>query len=149
MYCLVFYNKYSYSRFLRVAPFDSYTCWKHQISNNSAQGRRRLEHITKTILLRRTKDQIDNTTGKKLVDLPPKVVNEHRISLSQKERQIYDRVFVLSRSSLVDYMKTHDQKEYEKKYKWSGQASTETAPPLVNAEHFTPTLNIGEYSFEK
>ncbi|XP_045133532.1 transcription termination factor 2-like isoform X2 [Portunus trituberculatus] len=48
---------YSLVRFLRAAPFDEYTCWKHQVANNSAQGRQRMSLLVKVLLLRRTKDQ--------------------------------------------------------------------------------------------
>jgi len=131
---------FSLIRFLRISPFDDYTCWKHQITNQSVQGRRRLEIITKAILLRRTKNQIDNATGKKLVELPEKHVVEHKLSLSQEERQIYDRVFTFSRSSLIEYMKSHDQKEAEKQRKTSGE---EAAVETVSPEQLTPTLHLG------
>ncbi|ROT68362.1 Transcription termination factor 2 [Penaeus vannamei] len=83
---------YSLLRFLRVSPFDDYTCWKLQVSNNSAQGMRRLGLLTKVIMLRRTKDQVDQNTGKKLVELPEKKIVQHALSLSQREREVYDRM---------------------------------------------------------
>lgn len=131
---------FSLIRFLRISPFDDYTCWKHQIQNGSAQGRIRLALVTKAIILRRTKDQLDVNTGKKLVELPEKRVIEHALSLSQEERQIYDRVFTFSRSSLMEYMKTHEQKEMEKEAKTSKKPPP---PSLVTPEDFTPTLTLG------
>lgn len=131
---------FSLIRFLRISPFDDYTCWKHQIQNNSAQGRRRLDLVVKSIMLRRTKDQVDVATGKQLVVLPEKRVVEHTLSLSQEERQIYDRVFAFSQSSLVEYMKTHEQKETEKEAKTSLKPLSH---PVVRPEEFTPTLNLG------
>ncbi|KAG0721408.1 Transcription termination factor 2 [Chionoecetes opilio] len=111
---------YSLVRFLRVTPFDDYTCWKHQVSNNSAQGRQRISLLVKALLLRRTKDQLDVHSGKKIVELPEKTVVHHELLLSQEEREVYDRVFTYSRSALVEYMKTSEEKESEKAMKWSG-----------------------------
>ncbi|XP_037776310.1 transcription termination factor 2-like [Penaeus monodon] len=130
---------YSLLRFLRVSPFDEYTCWKLQVSNNSAQGMRRLGLLTKVIMLRRTKDQVDQNTGKKLVELPEKKIVQHALSLSQREREVYDRVFTFSRSALVQYMKSNEEREQEKMEKWGGNK-----PAVVTTKkddnRFTPTL---------
>ena len=131
-------DMFSLIRFLRISPFDDYTCWKHQIQNGSAQGRRRLGMVVKATLIRRTKDQVDSTTGKAIVSLPKKEVVEHVLSLKQEEREIYDRVFAYSKSSLVEYMKSHDQKEMEKEARTSKGAVV-----AVNDQAYTPTLNIG------
>ena len=58
---------------------------------------RRLNLLVQSLLLRRTKDQIDKNTGKSLVELPEKTVVQHSLSLSQEERQVYDRIFTFSR----------------------------------------------------
>ncbi|KAF2369097.1 SNF2-related N-terminal domain [Trinorchestia longiramus] len=132
---------FSLIRFLRIVPFDDYTCWKHQIENGGILGIRRLNMIVKAVLLRRTKDQVDQVTGEQLVKLPEKKVVEHKLSLSQEERQIYDRVFTFSKNSLCEYMKSHEQKEMEK------EAKTRTVGkvPVVEANQFTPTLNLSNF----
>lgn len=53
-------------RFLRCSPFDEYKLWKAQVDNGSRRGGERLNILTQTLLLRRTKDQLDST-GKPLV----------------------------------------------------------------------------------
>lgn len=53
-------------RFLRCSPFDEYKLWKDQVDNGSRRGRERLNLLTRSLLLRRTKDQLDST-GKPLV----------------------------------------------------------------------------------
>lgn len=53
-------------RFLRCAPFDEFKLWKTQVDNGSKRGGERLNILTRTLLLRRTKDQMDST-GKPLV----------------------------------------------------------------------------------
>lgn len=53
-------------RFLRCSPFDEFSLWKSQVDNGSKKGGERLSILTKSLLLRRTKDQLDST-GKPLV----------------------------------------------------------------------------------
>lgn len=53
-------------RFLRCSPFDEYKVWKYQVDNNTKKGGDRLSLLTRTLLLRRTKDQLDSA-GKPLV----------------------------------------------------------------------------------
>lgn len=55
-------------RFLRCSPFDEYRLWKTQVDNGSKKGGERLNILTQSLLLRRTKDQLDST-GKPLVIL--------------------------------------------------------------------------------
>lgn len=57
-------------RFLRCSPFDEYKLWKAQVDNGSNRGRERLNILMRTLLLRRTKDQLDST-GKPLVETLP------------------------------------------------------------------------------
>ncbi|XP_071522203.1 uncharacterized protein [Panulirus ornatus] len=133
---------YSLVRFLRASPFDDYTCWKLQVSNNSAQGMRRLGLLVKVLLLRRTKDQVDQSTGRKIVELPEKVIVQHNLSLSQQEREVYDHVFTFSRSALIQYMKGNEEKEKEKLEKWSrvDPVTTTGSPKKGDDNKYTPTL---------
>uniref|UniRef100_A0A8C6LE74 Transcription termination factor 2 n=1 Tax=Nothobranchius furzeri TaxID=105023 RepID=A0A8C6LE74_NOTFU len=62
-------DMYSLLKFLRCSPFDEYKLWKAQVDNGSSRGRERLNILTRTLLLRRTKDQLDSR-GKPLVLLP-------------------------------------------------------------------------------
>lgn len=48
-------------------------------------------------VLRRTKDQINPNTGKPIVSLPEKRQETYKISLSELERKVYDRLFEASR----------------------------------------------------
>ncbi|XP_008942325.1 PREDICTED: transcription termination factor 2, partial [Merops nubicus] len=58
-------DMYSLLRFLRCSPFDEYKVWKHQVDNNTKKGGERLSLLTRSLLLRRTKDQLDSA-GKPL-----------------------------------------------------------------------------------
>lgn len=62
-------------RFLRCSPFDEFKLWKAQVDNGSKRGRERLNILTRTLLLRRTKDQLDST-GKPLVESSYIILNK-------------------------------------------------------------------------
>ncbi|XP_040190068.1 transcription termination factor 2 [Rana temporaria] len=98
---------YSLLRFLRCAPFDEYKLWKNQVDNGSRKGGERLNILTKSLLLRRTKDQLDHT-GKPLVDLPQRTCQVHQLKLSDEEQAVYDVIFARSRSTLQNYLKRHE-----------------------------------------
>ncbi|XP_054643209.1 transcription termination factor 2 isoform X2 [Dunckerocampus dactyliophorus] len=100
-------DMYSLLKFLRCSPFDEYKLWKAQVDNGSKRGRERLNILTTTLLLRRTKDQLDSS-GKPLVSLPSRTCKVHQLKLSEDEQAVYDVVFDQSRSTLQNYLKRHE-----------------------------------------
>uniref|UniRef100_A0A3Q2Z7C8 Transcription termination factor 2 n=1 Tax=Hippocampus comes TaxID=109280 RepID=A0A3Q2Z7C8_HIPCM len=100
-------DMYSLLKFLRCAPFDEYKLWKAQVNNGSKRGRERLNILTRTLLLRRTKNQQDSS-GKPLVALPDRTCKVHQLKLSEDEQAVYDVVFAQSRSTLQNYLKRHE-----------------------------------------
>ncbi|XP_043105438.1 transcription termination factor 2 isoform X3 [Puntigrus tetrazona] len=101
-------DMYSLLKFLRCSPFDEYKLWKTQVDNGSKRGGERLNILTRTLLLRRTKDQLDSS-GKPLVSLPDRTCEVHRLKLSEDEQAVYDVVFAQSRSTLQNYLKRHEE----------------------------------------
>ncbi|XP_014863473.1 PREDICTED: transcription termination factor 2 isoform X2 [Poecilia mexicana] len=106
-------DMYSLLKFLRCSPFDEYKLWKAQVDNGSTRGRERLNILTRTLLLRRTKDQLDSM-GKPLVSLPKRTCEVHQLKLSEDEQAVYDVVFAQSRSTLQNYLKRHEGKDLDK-----------------------------------
>uniref|UniRef100_H3DE11 Transcription termination factor 2 n=1 Tax=Tetraodon nigroviridis TaxID=99883 RepID=H3DE11_TETNG len=100
-------DMYSLLKFLHCSPFDEFKLWKAQVDNGSRRGRERLNILTRSLLLRRTKDQTD-ATGKPLVCLPDRKSEVHRLKLSKEEQAVYDVVFAQSRSTLQNYLKRHE-----------------------------------------
>merc|ERR1719445_2770944 len=70
--------------------------------------------LVRTLLLRRTKDQKSNVTGKDLVSLPERFKVEHKIVLSSQEKEVYDKVFSFSQTALQNYMAKVREKEEER-----------------------------------
>uniref|UniRef100_A0A3B4UJ50 Transcription termination factor 2 n=1 Tax=Seriola dumerili TaxID=41447 RepID=A0A3B4UJ50_SERDU len=119
-------DMYSLLKFLRCSPFDEYKLWKAQVDNGSKRGRERLNILTRTLLLRRTKDQMDSS-GKPLVSLPVRTCKVHRLKLSEDEQAVYDVVFAQSRSTLQNYLKRHEGKDVNK-------ANTSSPNPFMAQE---------------
>merc|ERR1719300_857735 len=105
---------YSLLRFLRCYPFDEYAVWKKWIDNKSSQSQERMNTLVRTLLLRRTKEQKSNLTGEKLVALPAKHKEEHKIELNEEEKDVYDKVFGFSQTAMQNYMAKAKEVEEEK-----------------------------------
>ncbi|NXX45214.1 TTF2 factor, partial [Tricholaema leucomelas] len=108
-------DMYSLLRFLRCSPFDEYKVWKYQVDNNTKKGGERLSLLTKSLLLRRTKDQLDSS-GKRLVPLPQRSTQLHQLKLSAEEQSVYNVLFARSRSTLQSYLKRQEHKNESREY---------------------------------
>ncbi|NWI52833.1 TTF2 factor, partial [Calyptomena viridis] len=106
---------YSLLRFLRCSPFDEYKVWKYQVDNNTKKGGERLSLLTRSLLLQRTKDQLDSS-GKPLVSLPQRSTQLHQLKLSAEEQSVYNVLFARSRSTLQSYLKRQEQKDEGREY---------------------------------
>ncbi|XP_015283720.1 PREDICTED: transcription termination factor 2 [Gekko japonicus] len=105
-------DMYSLIRFLHCSPFDEFKVWKSQVDNNTRKGGERLAILTRSLLLRRTKDQLDSS-GKPLVSLPQRLTRLHRLKLSGDEQLVYDVLFTRSRSTLQSYLKRQEAQSTE------------------------------------
>ncbi|XP_053912192.1 transcription termination factor 2 isoform X2 [Cuculus canorus] len=108
-------DMYSLLRFLRCSPFDEYKVWKYQVDNNTKKGGERLSLLTRSLLLRRTKDQLDSA-GKPLVALPQRSTQLHQLKLSPEEQSVYNVLFARSRSTLQSYLQRQEQKNEGREY---------------------------------
>ncbi|KFQ98439.1 Transcription termination factor 2, partial [Nipponia nippon] len=108
-------DMYSLLRFLRCSPFDEYKVWKYQVDNNTKKGGERLSLLTRSLLLRRTKDQLDSA-GKPLVSLPQRSTQLHQLKLSAEEQSVYNVLFARSRSTLQSYLKRQEHKNEDREY---------------------------------
>ncbi|NXU00979.1 TTF2 factor, partial [Buphagus erythrorhynchus] len=108
-------DMYSLLRFLRCSPFDEYKVWKYQVDNNTRKGGERLSLLTRSLLLQRTKDQLD-LAGKPLVSLPQRSTRLHQLKLTAEEQSVYNVLFARSRSTLQSYLKRQEQKNEGREY---------------------------------
>ncbi|XP_012585469.1 PREDICTED: transcription termination factor 2 [Condylura cristata] len=110
-------DMYSLLKFLRCFPFDNLSLWKSQVDNSTKKGGERLSILTRSLLLRRTKDQKD-ATGKPLVMLPQRTFQLHCLELSVAEKEVYGVLFATSRSILQSYLRRQE----------SGDRQSEASP---------------------
>ncbi|CAN8195050.1 unnamed protein product [Coccothraustes coccothraustes] len=108
-------DMYSLLRFLRCSPFDEYKVWKYQVDNNTRKGGERLSLLTRSLLLQRTKDQLDSA-GKPLVTLPQRRTQLHQLKLTAEEQSVYNVLFARSRSTLQSYLNRQEQKNEDREY---------------------------------
>ncbi|NWS89614.1 TTF2 factor, partial [Toxostoma redivivum] len=108
-------DMYSLLRFLRCSPFDEYKVWQYQVDNNTRKGGERLSLLTRSLLLQRTKDQLD-LAGKPLVSLPQRSTCLHQLKLTAEEQSVYNVLFARSRSTLQSYLKRQEQKNEGREY---------------------------------
>ncbi|XP_036128564.1 transcription termination factor 2 [Molossus molossus] len=101
-------DMYSLLKFLRCSPFDEFNLWRSHVDNGTKKGGERLSILTKSLLLRRTKDQLDST-GKPLVMLPQRKFQLHHLKLSEDEEAVYSVLFTRSRSALQSYLKRQER----------------------------------------
>ncbi|XP_074643058.1 transcription termination factor 2-like [Tubulanus polymorphus] len=133
-------DMYSLLRFLRCSPFDEYKVWKKQVEMKSGQGTKRLNILIKSLLLRRTKNQM-TVSGKPLVSLPEKKVVNHELMLSTDEKVVYDKIFSQSKNMLQEYLKKQEDKEREKM--GYASANTFTKPlPDPGSSHLSGALTL-------
>jgi DNA repair protein RAD5 len=85
---------YSLIRFLRHEPWDKWRWWHktiaHPLSTGDQGGIVVLRDVLRALMLRRTKQTIDITTGLPIVDLPPRIVEVVYVEPSPCERSFYD-----------------------------------------------------------
>uniref|UniRef100_A0A0K0FL87 Transcription termination factor 2 (inferred by orthology to a human protein) n=1 Tax=Strongyloides venezuelensis TaxID=75913 RepID=A0A0K0FL87_STRVS len=86
------WDGFSLFRFLRTDPLDQDTIWKNYINTTTKHGLCRLDILVGAVLLRRTKDQL-NDNGECLVKLPPRTCERITLDMDPKERLIYDQMF--------------------------------------------------------
>ncbi|KAL0819411.1 hypothetical protein ABMA28_007519, partial [Loxostege sticticalis] len=77
-------------KFLRVTPFDELTMWKKWIDNKSQGGQERLSTIMRCILLRRTKQQLQEAG--QLNCLPERSTHQEHVTLTPQEMKVYQKV---------------------------------------------------------
>lgn len=136
-------SSWPYKRFLRCSPFDEFSLWKSQVDNGSMKGGERLSILTRSLLLRRTKDQLDST-GKPLVTrfLPiPSEAREGGWSGPQVDQPCIRSLSLLRRPSLEQsfpgkgaaVQRLAREGQCARRLLWSICWFTELPPPIPGA----------------
>ncbi|KAL7730899.1 hypothetical protein ACLKA6_014144 [Drosophila palustris] len=100
---------YALLKFLRCSPFDDLAIWKTWIDNKSSDGQQRLNLLMTSLMLRRTKAQLQ--LDGKLNSLPKKEIRLMEISLDTDEMNVYQRVMAYSRSLFAQFLFQRAEKD--------------------------------------
>lgn len=98
-------------KFLRCKPFNDLGHWKRWI-DKSAGGIQRLNTLMKTLMLRRTKAQLQDVG--QLKKLPTKTYENISVKLSPNEMNIYQKILVFSRTLFSMFLHQHADREANK-----------------------------------
>jgi transcription termination factor 2 len=93
---------YSLLKFLRCSPFDDLIVWRRWVDNKSAGGMQRLNTVMNSIMLRRTKEQLQSNGT--LSCLPEKFVYDISVKLDAEEFRVYQTVLNFSRTLFAQYL---------------------------------------------
>ncbi|XP_069698032.1 transcription termination factor 2 isoform X2 [Periplaneta americana] len=93
---------YSLLKFLRCSPFDELVVWRRWVDNKSAGGMQRLNTVINSLMLRRTKEQLQSKGT--LSCLPKKEIMEVVVTLDKEEFEVYERVLNFSRTLFAQFL---------------------------------------------
>ncbi|XP_050057902.1 transcription termination factor 2-like isoform X2 [Aphis gossypii] len=99
---------YALLKFIKCRPFDEWAVWKRWVGNNDDAGKNRLSLLIKALMLRRTKDQLKETTS---FDLPPKTFHTIKVDLFKEEKEAYEKVLQFSSTLFAKYLYEKAEKE--------------------------------------
>lgn len=95
---------FSLAKFLKVSIFGEEYSWWNSYINNSTDSLGILKQIIGPILLRRTKNSVDEK-GEVILQLPSKKMDLIMIEMSPDERKIYENLYEKSREEFLVYLK--------------------------------------------
>ncbi|XP_055533657.1 transcription termination factor 2 [Wyeomyia smithii] len=101
-------DMYALMKFLRCSPFDDLNHWKKWIDNKSSGGMVRLNTIMKSIMLRRTKQQLNEKGA--LQGLPSKSIEVIEVRLDKDEMNVYQKVLLYSRTLFAQFLHQRAEK---------------------------------------
>ncbi|XP_075220225.1 transcription termination factor lodestar [Lycorma delicatula] len=100
---------FSLIKFLRCKPFDDFEVWKKWVEAKDETGTKRLNMLTKSLMLRRTKNIL--MSEGKLASLPEKLSMDVSVSLNKDELSLYEKVSQFSKTLLYQLLYQKAEKE--------------------------------------
>ncbi|XP_049547299.1 transcription termination factor 2-like [Anopheles darlingi] len=102
---------YALMKFLRCSPFDDLQHWKRWVDNKTESGKTRLNTIMKSIMLRRTKKQLQDRGS--LNTLPTKEIELIDVTLETDEMNVYQKVLLYSKTLFAQFLHQKAEREQE------------------------------------
>ncbi|XP_015175312.1 PREDICTED: transcription termination factor 2 isoform X2 [Polistes dominula] len=102
---------YSLLKFLKCSPFDDIRVWKRWVDNNkNTAGHQRLATLIKSLMLRRTKQELQSQGA--LESLPNKSIQEIEVNLDPQEKLVYEKVLIYSRTLFAQFLAQRAEKDH-------------------------------------
>nr|XP_033337176.1 transcription termination factor 2-like isoform X2 [Megalopta genalis] len=101
---------YSILKFIKCSPFDDLRVWKRWVDNKNAAGRQRLATVMKSLMLRRTKHELQVKGN--LDTLPDKCIEEVLVKLDPQEQLVYEKVLIYSRTLFAQFLAQRAEKDH-------------------------------------
>jgi len=101
---------YSILKFLQCSPFDDLRVWKRWVDKNDDAGQQRLATVMKTLMLRRTKQEL--MAKGDLESLPGKSIEEVKVQLDRQEELVYEKILIYSRTLFAQFLAQRAEKEH-------------------------------------
>ncbi|XP_078035489.1 transcription termination factor 2-like [Augochlora pura] len=101
---------YSILKFLKCSPFDDLRVWKRWVDNRNAAGRQRLATVMKSLMLRRTKQELQIKGN--LDSLPNKCIEEVLVKLDSQEQLVYEKILIYSRTLFAQFLAQRAEKDH-------------------------------------
>ncbi|KAJ1529659.1 hypothetical protein ONE63_006419 [Megalurothrips usitatus] len=100
---------YALLKFLQCSPFDDLAVWKKWVDNKNAAGMQRLSTMMKSLMLRRTKEQLQERGD--LNCLPAKTYELVDVHLDPEELVIYEKVAIFSSTLFAQFLHQRAEKQ--------------------------------------
>ncbi|KMQ96635.1 transcription termination factor 2 [Lasius niger] len=101
---------YSILKFLKCSPFDDIRVWKRWVDNKNAAGYQRLATVMKSLMLRRTKQEL--VAKGDLENLPDKSIEEVMVKLDPQEQLVYEKILIYSRTLFAQFLAQRAEKDH-------------------------------------
>ncbi|XP_014612648.1 PREDICTED: transcription termination factor 2-like [Polistes canadensis] len=101
---------YSLLKFLKCSPFDDIRVWKRWVDNKNVSGHQRLATLMKSLMLRRTKQELQAQGA--LESLPNKNIKEIEVNLDPQEKLVYEKVLIYSRTLFAQFLAQRAEKDH-------------------------------------
>lgn len=99
---------YAVLKFIRCQPFSDLLYFKKWIDNKTQSGKERLNTLLKSIMLRRTKAELQAKGA--LQSLPTKTMQIVDVKMDKDEMNIYQRVIIYSRTLFAQFLDQRAEK---------------------------------------
>ncbi|XP_058789299.1 transcription termination factor 2 [Phymastichus coffea] len=103
---------YAILKFLKCSPFDDLHVWKRWVDNKNDAGKQRLITIMKTLMLRRTKQELQSKGS--LESLPEKFIDIVEIDMDPDETLAYQKILLFSQNLFAQFLAQRADKQHTK-----------------------------------